>query len=134
MGLLDKACTRRKKVDWPVEIPIPSRIGHTTFYYDNGKPCCAIGHLCDLGVWGIVCSSPSLPAGKTFDILYMRIAVALGWNKGLHLLSVNDRLYSKERRLLYLVTWAALGYTNGMPKDVLKLLEEVEKLVPVTKI
>lgn len=119
-----------KKVDWPVEIPIPSRIGHTTFYYDNGKPCCAIGHLSDLGVWGQANSYPSLPAGKIYDILYMKVAVALGWDKGTHLLSVNDRLYSKERRLLYLVTWAALGYTKGMPEEVLTLLKRVKKLVP----
>lgn len=38
----------------------------------------------------------------------------------------NDCLNQETRTKLYLLTWAKLGYTEGMPKYILDLLEKPE--------
>ena len=47
---------------------------------------------------------------------------------------LNDSLKAKDRLNLYLLTWAKLGYTQGMPSEILKMLKLPEiKAIPLDK-
>lgn len=112
--------------NWPKEIPIPHRIGRMS-YFRKGKPCCAIGHLHSLGVWSDAyypCSVSDNEIGVEFEVLYGKLCrILFPEIKNSFVICINDSLSDKNRRLLYLLTWAKLGYTEGMPQNVLKLLK-----------
>lgn len=111
--------------NWPEEIPIPNSIGEKS-YFRNGRPCCAVGNLYSLGVWSTYphpASVPTLYIGMKYEELYREICrILFPETKFSYVTTINDDLPAKNRRLLYLLTRAKLGYTEGMPKNVLKLL------------
>lgn len=110
---------------WPKEITIPTSIGEKS-YFRNGEPCCAVGNLYSLGVWSDAdypCSVSDNEIGIEFEVLYGKLCrILFPEIKYSFIVCINDALSAKNRRLLYLLTWAKLGYTEGMPKNVLKLL------------
>ena len=113
-------------MNWPKEIPIPEEIGKQSYFRD-GNPCCAIGHLHSLDVWTdknlYLSMLPQKEEGVLYANIYKKIAVILFPELCYVLISsINDNLSPESRRLLYLLTWAKLGYTEGMPPNVLKLL------------
>lgn len=109
-------------MNWPEQIEIPDRIGTGTYSYLDGDPCCAIGHINKNGIYGW--------HREIYRYLYIKLT------KRLHALGkltwrisnfdsvekINDLLEPKNRLELYLLTWAKLGYTEGMPPDILELL------------
>lgn len=112
--------------NWPKEIPIPQEIGKGS-YFRNGEPCCAVGHLHSLNLWsnnGYACSMPNKKIGAKFEVLYGKLCrILFPEIKYSFIVNINDNLSDENRRLLYLLTWAKLGYTEGMPQNVLKLLK-----------
>jgi len=127
---------------WPEVINVPSRIGKFSLS-DGDQPCCAVGHLrCELwllnGKTLTKSSVYTIPAKcresyKLWYSLYIKLYSALRQcvqevaDSAVLCYSsvegINDNLSAAWRRKLYLLTWAKLGYTEGMPKAVLELLE-----------
>lgn len=116
---------------WPKEIPIPDKIGLNDFYKDD-QPCCAVGHLHALGVWSDKRKRPrALPVkfeGLLYQSIYRRLYGVLVPDRylNMYLFQNNDCLNEETRTNLYLLTWAKLGYVDGMPKRILDLLEKPE--------
>ena len=112
--------------NWPKEIPIPHKIGKGS-YLRNGEPCCAVGHLHSLGVWSgteALYGYPKTKISQKYQEIYRQLSRILFQGVVSYGIPyINDNLSGKNRRLLYLLTWAKLGYTEGMPKNVLKLLK-----------
>jgi hypothetical protein len=127
---------------WPEVINVPSYIGKHKL--SNGdQPCCAVGHSrCEF--W--LLNGKTLTESSVYTIptkfresynlwynLYIKLYSALcqcvqevadaDVIVSNHVESINDNLSTAWRRRLYLLTWAKLGYTEGMPKEVLELLE-----------
>lgn len=129
---------------WPTEINIPDKIGKIYRFVDCA-PCCAVGHA---QYEFTVSSGQSLPAieswvpqppcvrTKEYRIwyeLYCDLFAALRViypglrrrniedEEGVEF--INDALTYDWRRTLYLLTWAKLGYTEGMPSNILDLLK-----------
>lgn len=124
--------------NWPEEIPIPDKIG-SHFYYIADQPYCAVGHLHHLGVWNTDPECPQklplIAAGDKYFAVYKQLVKALfpvrfkaiRYEIGISCLeSINDHLNTTDRTNVYLLTWAKLGYTEGMPKRILKLLDKPE--------
>jgi len=128
---------------WPEVINVPSSIGKFNLN-DGDQPCCAVGHL-RYEFW--LLNGKTLTEASVYAIppncresyslwysLYVKLYAALRQcvqevadaDVVLRYYSVegiNDNLSAAWRRKLYLLTWAKLGYTEGMPKSVLELLE-----------
>lgn len=116
-------------MNWPEQIEIPHRIGARLYKYLNGRPCCAIGHIEQHNLCSL--------SKAIYRDLYTRLAErldALGRLKkqigytfsdrsSASVEEINDFLEPKSRLELYLLTWAKLGYTKGMPPGILKLLK-----------
>lgn len=129
---------------WPTEINVPDKVGKTYRFVDC-NPCCAVGHA---QYEFTVSSGQSLPVidgwvlqptcvkTKEYAIWYNLycdlfaalkvIYPALGRKNiidenGVEF--INDAMSYNWRRTLYLLTWAKLGYTEGMPSDILDLLK-----------
>lgn len=107
---------------WPKEIEIPDKIGiHRTCYAD-GSPCCAMGHFYSYRL-----------DGEQYEAAaeaYLCAAEADGRFQPTWVVMVNDSSPPAKRRLYYLTAWALLGYTEGMPPEVLELRK---KALPLWK-
>lgn len=111
----------QKQMVWPVSIDIPVRIGIGRYRYDNGKPCCAVGHARSQ----IGSDNDSDNIMKTWADSYRSIAASFGFNS-CTVVSINDQTPSyMDRRILYLLAWANLGYVCGMPENVLRILDAI---------
>lgn len=126
---------------WPKEITIPDRVGRGAIRNDDGSPCCAVGHF-EYEAWklrpvrsaerkGKPLLSLSGPIWGAFQDQYRRAAMGLtghDWNGRVSIPCINDHLPTNYKRVLvYCTAWALLGYTEGMPRSVLRLMRKVQK-------
>jgi len=126
-----------KSIDWPETIPIPDAVGRGAYWKDylSHIPCCAIGHRMEATR---CCAFNTFPY-EEWNNTYTRVHKALvplsqyppgkklQPDKTFSVETLNDAMQPKYRLLVYLTTWAMLGYTEGMPDDVLKAVEKVKK-------
>lgn len=103
---------------WPKEVLIPKEIGRFAETNDDGSPCCALGHMRQYDM--------SHHARVRWHAAYKKAAQADGKHYEC-VVSINDSSPARKRRLYYLAAWAILGYTEGMPEEVLKLAEKATK-------
>ena len=120
---------------WPDEIELPDEVGKN-MYFKEGSPCCAVGHaIVQLRVSGgkrgrqIYYWSKDNPRLLKFRAMYKKAAkVLFPWypsSRGVE--GVNDHIFDpSERRDIWLVAMCLLGYTEGMPKRILKMAERVK--------
>ncbi len=138
---------------WPLSIDVQVNIGTKMYYhFDNNEgsytdhPCCAVGHLrhafgCHNRGYLISYSNYLRWQDlykKIYHILMPVIVKDLrkksrAFNKlvmydSASVETVNDALPKKWRKIMYLLTWAKLGYTHDMPSDVWQFLKYLEKL------
>lgn len=110
---------------WPEYVDVDVTIG-TDNYVDNKQPCCAIGHAereftRNMSQKGDYSSTQLYHWRKVYTALHESLYPRV--RKDLTVETINDRLNNKSRNDLYLLTWAKLGYTNGMPDHILKKLD-----------
>ena len=120
-------------MSWPKQVVLPLRIGRNA-YVDNGSPCCAVGHFLHQLRYktklkqNYALLNAATPELTVLEGVYKALYAALfGETYRSQLPTVeriNDRINTKDRRTLYLLTWAKLGYTEGMPKRILNLLQD----------
>jgi len=120
---------------WPDEIELPDEVGKLR-YFKEGSPCCAIGHaIVQLGVSEgkrgrqIYYWSKDNPRLLKFRAMYKKAAkVLFPWAISYHEVEgANDYIFDpSERRDIWLVVMCLLGYTEGMPKRILKKAERVK--------
>jgi|JI10StandDraft_1071094.scaffolds.fasta_scaffold22596_7 hypothetical protein len=133
---------------WPTEITVPSSIGRLKRFTDDG-PCCAVGYaqyeFCvttgrqsfdALTNWH---GNPICYRDKRYNAWYSLYLKLFQTVRGIHPVLyryditdenevelINDAISASWRKTMYLLTWAKLGYTEGMPSNVLTLLEQPE--------
>lgn len=111
--------------EWPIQIEVPNKIGTGSYYYDNHKPCCAVG-WCRYELSKV---NNYLPY-KLIDewrqsYIFISKKLSHSFSTMFGVETTNDKCGPEERKLLYLLTWAKLGYTRGMPKTVTKILKAI---------
>ena len=126
-----------ESIDWPETIPIPDAVGRGAYWTDieNRIPCCAIGHRIEAIRVCCLNKFPYYEWNDTYRQVHRALVPASQWPNGRKLQpdktfsveTLNDAMQPKYRLLVYLTTWAMLGYTEGMPDDVLKAVEKVKK-------
>lgn len=119
----------QKDFCWPESIFVNVNVGTDTYLDDWGNPCCAVG--CAAREFDTSFTSVKLVHWRLVYIELYRALYNPPDNKALTVETTNDEIDDdKERTNLYLLTWAKLGYTKGMPKRILNRL----KLSKVKKI
>ena len=110
---------------WPEQVSVDVEIG-TDAYTSTEGPCCAVGHAgYEFKIdRDFACSSKLYEWRMVYKELYRAIYNPDAGNHEVVETINDDKLSSdKERKDLYLLTWAKLGYVNGMPKHILKMLK-----------
>lgn len=120
-------------MSWPKQVVIPRYIGKDT-YVNNDAPCCAVGHFLHQlrhktklrqNYALLTETSPELTVLEgVYKALYAALFGKTYRSQLPTVERINDRINTKDRRTLYLLTWAKLGYTEGMPKRILNLLQD----------
>ncbi len=117
------------KAKWPIQIEIPSTIGRYQYrnYDAENTPCCAVGWcIYELQKINKYTRDYYHKEDKWRDS-YVSMAKAMGYKPGCTVEGVNDYTDDgNERKTLYLLSWANLGYTYGMPRAVTKILKAIK--------
>ena len=114
---------------WPKEITIPDRVGVLQVYNDDGSPCCAKGHFHrEMKTAGVLRRDHLKVVEAAYGKQYLRAYGALTGRNEVYVGLANDTLPTNHQRVLvYLTAWALLGYTEGMPRAVLRSMRKVQK-------
>jgi hypothetical protein len=121
---------RKTLAKWPNEMPIPTEIGAHSYKHANGKPCCAVGHI--MYALRSTCPPPAVVAQYPWRDAYLAAYRALYPHRPClgTVEAANDRMAARDRKRLYLVSLALIGYTEGQPDSILEDTEAVKKVYP----
>lgn len=110
---------------WPRYVTIPKVIGTKRLMYRNGRPCCTLG-LLRFTLNRNTTNYANEEFESQWERLYLAVCTALSI-KGKYdsITTANDCIKENDVRVLaYLVTWAKLGYSVGMPSYVTTILQD----------
>jgi hypothetical protein len=98
------------KIKWPKSVPISPEIGDMLLKYDDGSPCCLLGHAFDVFPGGV--SGSRLLAVREIGL----VAVGIMRAEYSDVAEWNDTHTPEERQRVWNQAMANLGYTEGNPE------------------